>query len=1151
MNKKSKNRILYGALIAVSLLLFLALIVPSFIDANQYKGLIADKARSATGRTLTIEGDMDLSILPTPALSVHRIKLANLEGAASPDMVQLAALRVRVALFPLFTGRVQIESIAMIDPVIELERLADGRANWEFAPPADEEIADTAKAPAERPAAQAGADTDAGGVAQAIQVDRFTIENGTLVYRDGQSGTLERIEKVNADIHAESLVGPFRVDGDFIVRGLPVSLELGAGALVEGPGTPIDLEIGVPKADATLGFSGTLSAPNPTGVLTGTLTAKSANLADLIGAFAEAGAAPLPGALAQEFSYQSSLVGSSSNIELHEIALGFGGATADGSVKMRLGETSHAEAAIRVSKIDLDAWLAMQRDAAPKAVKTTEEEGDASAAGGEGPSGAKKEKKKAAFAFPKNFSGSFNLVTDSIIFQGAAIREARIHASLADGELALDQAVAQLPGGASLSIFGFVSTMKGAPGFEGDLDFRTKNLRSLFNWLRVDLADVPAGRMREAALTAKLAITPERAAAEKLDFKLDDSRLTGMLSAAFAGRPNLRGQLSMNQLNLDSYLGKEKKDAAAGAVATPSAGSEAKQEKAKPKKGDAAGLKVLEDFDADFSFALSRLTYQKQPISGIRLSGMLKNGALTLREASVQDLAGAQAKLSGKAGKFSDTPQFDAELDLRSRDVGQLFRLTGDTPSAAVAKLGPATMQARLAGTQDRLNLNAELGVAKGVVRANGDIGNLPEAPDFNLRLAVVYPNLATLLEVFDYQPQSKLGAMDLKAQLQGTPTSVVLSGLDGQVGPAKLAGKIGAKLDGPRPVITAKLESGAIPAHRFLPAPSRAAASPTPDRKKAAQAPSQSGKGSGHWSKAPLDLSGLRLVDADIDLSAAALIYDNIRVEQPRMGIVLKEGVLNLNKLSGNLFGGAFDASAELADRTPATANGKLVVRNANIKKALFASSGFDLGDGTLNFDLDLKTSGNSEHALVSALNGVAKLQVKDGTVRGFDLDAVSEKLDNLDRPEAFLGLLDTALSGGETRFQDLSGTIPVANGVAEMKDMHMQAQSGTADLTGKVDLPNWHMDLRTDFHLASEPGAPVFALLMKGPLDNPHRRFDTKQFQKHLVKKGIGSLLKKVLPFKEPTAPESAAPAEEGGGEEAPKPEKVIQDLLKGFGL
>ena len=128
------KKLLYGLLAVIVLLVVSAVLAPNFIDWNRYKPKIVAAVKSATGRELSIQGPIDLSLLPTPKLSVSDARLANLEGASEPDMVRLGSLNVQVALMPLFTGEIQVESVTLVEPVLYLERLADGRVNWTFAP---------------------------------------------------------------------------------------------------------------------------------------------------------------------------------------------------------------------------------------------------------------------------------------------------------------------------------------------------------------------------------------------------------------------------------------------------------------------------------------------------------------------------------------------------------------------------------------------------------------------------------------------------------------------------------------------------------------------------------------------------------------------------------------------------------------------------------------------------------------------------------------------------------------------------------------------------------------------------------------------------------------------------------------------------------
>ena len=122
-----------------------------------------------TGRDLVIDGDISLSLLPSPTLSVSGVRLANLPGGSSPDMARLKSLDVHVALVPLLSSKIRVTRVTLIEPVVLLERLPDGRANWQFVPPANASGAAGTASPgaADGPAAQ-------------ISIDNFTIENSVI-----------------------------------------------------------------------------------------------------------------------------------------------------------------------------------------------------------------------------------------------------------------------------------------------------------------------------------------------------------------------------------------------------------------------------------------------------------------------------------------------------------------------------------------------------------------------------------------------------------------------------------------------------------------------------------------------------------------------------------------------------------------------------------------------------------------------------------------------------------------------------------------------------------------------------------------------------------------------------------------------------------
>ena len=201
-----------GALILVILLV--ALIGPSFIDSNRYKAEIAAWVEAATGRKLTIDGDVSLSILPTPFVSLEGVRLGNVEGASSPDMVRLKSLALNIGFASLLQGRIRIESLELVEPQIDFERLADGRDNWSFMPKAAPPGAVGTSGPQAHISGQAGV-----SLPDWLQLDRLMVRNGALSYRDDRTGHAESLGQINGMLGVTPASGGVRLQGQAMARG--------------------------------------------------------------------------------------------------------------------------------------------------------------------------------------------------------------------------------------------------------------------------------------------------------------------------------------------------------------------------------------------------------------------------------------------------------------------------------------------------------------------------------------------------------------------------------------------------------------------------------------------------------------------------------------------------------------------------------------------------------------------------------------------------------------------------------------------------------------------------------------------------------------------------------------------------------------------
>ena len=350
------RKVLYVVIGLVVLLVAAVLIGPSFVDWNKYKPEITAEAEKATGRALAIDGDLSLSILPAPTLTAEGVRFANVEGASTADMVTLQALDVRVALGPLLSGDIKVESVTLVDPVIVLEALADGTNNWTLAPAGSatttegtSEGTDTEETTTGEPAAEAPA-----GSGMQVSLDRVSIENGTLIYIDHAAGSEQRVESLDATIEARSLEGPFRMQGDAIAAGYPLEFDIGTGAIVEA--APIDLSatVGLADTDARITFNGTV-ATGETIAVNGKLDGSASDLGKVMAAL---GGQSTPALEGKKFALTGTIASTPEAIRMDDLDIQLGENAATGSFEATTGDPMKFKVQLAMGRLDADALLA-------------------------------------------------------------------------------------------------------------------------------------------------------------------------------------------------------------------------------------------------------------------------------------------------------------------------------------------------------------------------------------------------------------------------------------------------------------------------------------------------------------------------------------------------------------------------------------------------------------------------------------------------------------------------------------------------------------------------------------------------------------------------------------------------------------------------
>lgn len=235
--------IIAGALLAILIAVVVAL--PFLIPTSVYKAQIETSATNALGREVKLQGDPKLSVFPTISARIDGVEVANPDGFSDPLMIEAGSLRASIKILPLLSSRVEVAQVTLEDATVRLERLADGRANWEFASDDGQSQED-------------GAGEGSGGFETGI--DSAKLSNTAVFYRDWTTDTQYALTDFNATARISALDKPLSSNGEGLINGqafdYKIRLETIAALTAQEP-VALNLDLGTIYGE--VGYEGQLT----------------------------------------------------------------------------------------------------------------------------------------------------------------------------------------------------------------------------------------------------------------------------------------------------------------------------------------------------------------------------------------------------------------------------------------------------------------------------------------------------------------------------------------------------------------------------------------------------------------------------------------------------------------------------------------------------------------------------------------------------------------------------------------------------------------------------------------------------------------------------------------------------------------------------
>lgn len=211
--------ILSLVVLAILLPIVAAIIAIQIIDTDDIKRIAANQVAAHSGRELTIEGAVDLSLFPWLSLNLGRTKLSNAPGFGTTPMIEVEQISVSLKLLPLFSGNIELDTITLAGLKIDLQINADGRSNFD-----DLSGKTTAKKEASTTTgSESSADKNPGKTAlAAFTLGGIEITNAQIHWRDQTSQT-------------DITVTDFNLESGAIAPGKAVEISLSAAVAMAEP----------------------------------------------------------------------------------------------------------------------------------------------------------------------------------------------------------------------------------------------------------------------------------------------------------------------------------------------------------------------------------------------------------------------------------------------------------------------------------------------------------------------------------------------------------------------------------------------------------------------------------------------------------------------------------------------------------------------------------------------------------------------------------------------------------------------------------------------------------------------------------------------------------------------------------------------------
>lgn len=1011
----------------------------STIDWNRHKGKIAAQFSEITGKKIVFDGTVDLTLLPSPYLTASDIKIYNQDGPIDEPLAEIKSLVANLSLMPLLHGDFDVKMMSLVEPNVYFRVEDNDYLNWYG------ELSAEQKANLEN---------------MRITLDSVTLERAKFYLIDEKRDINLQLENLNAEIMAESIFGPFRVEGSYLKDNNPEGFAFSLGKLSSAFATTINLVVNQPTTETFVRFDGSVMLQNR--AVNGNLIFESKKFRNFVNSNFKDW--QLPEAYDYPLAVSLEVESNKTKVDIAKFVMKYGITAGAGNLLIPLNEDGSrpkAEFGFNFTEVDLDPVAAFIRSFVNKYKN---------------------------FETVYNPQYNFDLLADLKTVKGRyrdqVIKDMSLSFDLIDNKINIRELKGVLPGDSAAEVTGDIYSDLEHLTYNFNVTLSSDEFQETLWWFDVlpeTNSDVVLKRIN---LNTTIAGNPQKIAIKPIELTLDKSKFSGEIGIINGERQNYYVNIASDMVNLDNYF-------------KPMPKEEAQKDFASRMNYRFSKLAVLNDFDMQAKIKLDLGIYENTPIENLTLNAVLKDGVLNFSSLNIGSLANATFSAQGSLKGFGESPVFEnVKYELSTKDVASMMNKLEIKPfdfdwkklkkfeskGITTGNVGRAAIKAVSKLEDISFVYGGLIGFSEGLFVYDGDLS--VKAPDF-----------VRMLNDFNvkYNPKTlSMGLFSLQTKFAGSSAQFTASSLQANVGGNSFEGAVGYDALQGRKNVSADLKINKLELDKFFyNVDYIEGGKPTAFRTPSAEAAAFLRRPV--FDKGRLNYDFYKGFDFAGNFEINRLSYDNYVFDYAAFSLSSQNGAARLDNFRADFAGGKLEASADLNMLSPYNMNAVFTLTQAPINPAYWSGRKYGIKSGVFDLSGKFSASAESYDVIYNTLKAEADVSVSNPQVEGLNLKAIYENLMQRRSSEGLTQFVKDNLQKGTETFLDMKAKIAADNGHYTVEQGMFRGNDVQVAFHDEGSLSNWEMNAVFDVKYAQPDYLPGFSFTLGGSMENPVLEADT----------------------------------------------------------